>query len=91
MKTRAPAKPKASAGKSGRKVPAPRKSAEEKAAYHKALLATLKRSKKPVSAKNLRAEVGGNPNQFLYIIKQMLKAKEIKAIGERAQRAYALA
>lgn len=89
-KAAAKAKPaaKTAAGKNQRVA---RKNDAGKEAYKESVLAALGKVKKPMKSRILRAKVGGNANQFLYMIKQLVKAGKVKAVGATTLRTYEIA
>lgn len=55
-----------------------------------AVLDVLKAAKGPVSAQDVRAKVGGTPNQVRASLAKLADAKQIRVTGERRATRYAL-
>jgi hypothetical protein len=55
-----------------------------------AVLDILKSAKGPVSAQDVRAKVGGTPNQVRAALAKLAEAKQVKVTGERRGTRYTL-
>jgi DNA-binding transcriptional ArsR family regulator len=53
-----------------------------------AVLEVLRATKAPVPAQDVRAKVGGTPNQVRAVLSKLIEAGKVKAVGERRGTKY---